>query len=113
MTGQIKNISDLDKRLAELEQIEAEQKEGLRNCGKSIGASFAPFNMFKMAIKGVRTSPPISGAVLAETAVIAGTAIAEKVFGKEKFDKIQKITAPFVRIALGNLIKTKKQEPVN
>ncbi len=112
MTSQISNISDLDRRLAELEQIETEQKDGLRKCGKSIGASFAPFNMIKMAMKGVRASPQISGNALAETAVFAGSAIAEQVFGKDKFEKIRKITAPFVRIALDNFIKTKKQEPV-
>ena len=115
MAGQITNIITLDKRLAELDQIEAEQKEDLRNSAKSISASLEPFNMFKMAVKAVRTkpSPEISGTILAETAVFAGTAIAEKVFGKEKFDKIQKITVPFVRMALGNFIKTRDKEPVN
>lgn len=112
MTGNTSPITNLDKRIAALQALEVDQKDGLRNTANSIGASFAPLNMIKMAI-GSKSRPGVSGTVLAESVVFAGTAIAEKYFGKEKFHKIQKITAPFVRIALSKLIRIKRTATAN
>lgn len=107
MKDRVNNNKDLQKRIAELKEVEQRQIAEIRYTASQLGRSIAPGALIKNAISNVAASPSLRNSLL-DTAIGLGTGfVGKKLFVGKSRNIFKKLGGTALELILANLVRKK------
>lgn len=107
MATSVSSMNDLEARINELENVQAQQITELKLSAVGIVESFSPANMLKSALKDVVQSPDLRSTAINTVIGLGAGFLGKKMFVGNSRSLFKKITGTAVQFLVANFVRKK------
>ena len=107
MVKHVADMKELQQRVAELEKLEKEQLQDLKQAAVTMVESITPAHLLKTTLRDISTSPGVRSSLLDTVIGIGAGFLGKKIFVGRSHNIFKKIAGPAVQFLLSNFVSKK------
>ena len=107
MSRQVSKSDNLQNKIDQLVQLQAEQMADLKDSATQLMSSLSPAQMLRSTLKEVTASPDLRGAAIDTALGIGAGFISRKLYVRKSHNLISKIAGPALQFFITSFVRNK------